>query len=403
MAGNAGMSGLINSFELLQSEDQKEEAQNYEGQVMKEIVRINNEYHSIWDRINYGQEPLAIFNEIAIRTQLLAKLQSKSLPSLRRHVLALSRILLLRRSDPPLDNQPMPLVYKWKLMLKVLLKLESTLRDVKFAIACISPALDSKEMRDDKDFKQLKFFRSSRLALRTYAATGKVGAFLQNSYRFIYESGQHCYEDSSRRHEIETMAIACSESINWTLIYISKSEVNVFQDAWEGAIESISDSLGNARPVNDTSDTPPQADHIRLSHTPLSIISVIKLSRIFVAKLLKISTDKENLTMVSDLSSREIDMFGRTTQAISESIARLVDALRAANPDDQVDDSEIMTKSISDLLGAPRVILLLLQHIFRPVHPDRLWYKIHLKAWFYQWNKLHRLATQQFLDDITMS
>ncbi|OAV94390.1 hypothetical protein PTTG_03361 [Puccinia triticina 1-1 BBBD Race 1] len=431
-AQDGAMSGVINSFEALQSDDQKEQILNYEGLVRKEMTRIHDEYLSIWDGINYGKEPRVIFDELAIRTQLLAKLQSKSLPSLRRHANGLSKALLLCRSDPPLDNQPEPAVYKMKLVLKALSKLDSTLRDIKFAIACISPDLDIEKMRDDKDFKQLKFFRSYRLAVRTYAVTGIVCELLRISCGHVKESGHMFNEDPSKRLGVETMATACSESVNQTLIYMSKSEVNIFQDAWELDIESMSDSLEkfvkfmhqsqselkeeeeeyshslagrgppgahSARPANNASQPPIPTDP-QLSHTTIFVISIIKLSRMLVAKILKISTGKENLTMVSDLSSRELELLVRTTEALSDSIVKLVGALSDDDPDHQFDALMTIKRSISHLLSAPRVILELLQHIFRPVDPDQLSSKIHLKAWFNQWNILYHLATRNFVGDL---
>ncbi|WAQ90812.1 hypothetical protein PtA15_13A211 [Puccinia triticina] len=367
---DGGMSGLINSFATLQSKDQKAEIQSHEVLVTNEMIRIHNEYLSMWERINYGKEPRVLFNEIEIRTQLLAKLKSKSLPSLRRHTNAISKALLLRRSDPPLDTQPTPLVYKLKLVMKSLSKLESTLRDIKFAVACISPALDVREMRDDRDFKDLKFFKSARLALITYAATGRVCEFLRISHKFIKEFEQHFYEDPSRRHEIEKMANTCAEAVNRALIFIDKSEM------------------------------PQEVDAPDIPYRTVCLWSIIKLSRIAVAKLLKMSTDTKNLTMASDLNSRELELFVGAAKSISERVASILGSIRADIPDNEAGDLEILKRALSDLLGASRAISLLSQYIFRPVHPDQLPSKICLKAWFYQWNKLYRMAIQNFLKDV---
>ncbi|OAV94389.1 hypothetical protein PTTG_27011 [Puccinia triticina 1-1 BBBD Race 1] len=421
------MSGLINSFEGLQSEAQQ--IPIYEDQVTKEMARIHEEYRQIWDRINYGRGPRALFNEIAIRTQLLAKLESICLPCLHGHVYALSKALVLRRSDPPIHNQPLPFVSKLKLMLKVLSKLESTLRDIKFAIACISPELDTEQMREDKDLKQLKLFPCSGLALRTYATTGLVTELLRISCEFIKESGHNFFEDPSKRNEIESMSAACLESVNQTLIFISHSEANIFQGGWEVNIKKMSGSLEKfvkfvnrtqaeideenrlsladqvstgpetSRPVRNTSQPPQEAENPRLAHATISVISIIKLSRLLVAKLLKMSTDKENLAIVSDLSSRELALFVTMVDALTDSIEKLVDALCADIPEDQYDDIIVINTSICHLLTAPRFILQAVRHIFRPVHHDQPLEKIHLKAWFYRWNKLHH-STATNLDKI---
>ncbi|KAI9621520.1 hypothetical protein KEM48_007653 [Puccinia striiformis f. sp. tritici PST-130] len=134
------ISGLVDSFSSLGNEDSPEAIKLYQASVAQELRRLINNYHSVWERIHNRPDPHALFNEVDIRTDLLDALKSKRLPTLKRRLISLSNAL-----ESPCDHKSKPLA-KLKKVLKILSKLEITLEEIKFAIACIVPDLDPHEV-----------------------------------------------------------------------------------------------------------------------------------------------------------------------------------------------------------------------------------------------------------------
>ncbi|KAA1098349.1 hypothetical protein PGT21_033939 [Puccinia graminis f. sp. tritici] len=400
-AQESAVSGLIDSLSSLGDDDSPEQIKHYEVLVAEELGRIDNKYLNLWDRILNSPDPLVLFNQVDIRMDLSDQLQSKRLPALKRQVISLSNALLGRA-----DLQAKP-VSKLKIVLKVLSKLDLTLGKIKFAVACINPGLDPVDVRHDREFKNVKQLICCRLALTTYVVTGLVCELLRTYRRFIEESG-HVFDGiPEKRTESLTMRDTCSDAIDKALNLINKSELNFIQDAWKSDIDSIDDSLEKfllflhlqpplseeesrlvGREVGDQS----------LSTTTICVMAIIKLSRLLLAKLVKLSKDKENISMLSDLSSREFEIFAKMTTTLSESIEKLVCALCGDFIDDHVQDVLIIQKSLSQILSAPKIILDMVEYIFVPVvqPADQPSSKLYYKTQFYYWNQVHQSITRRF-------
>ncbi|OAV99196.1 hypothetical protein PTTG_11642 [Puccinia triticina 1-1 BBBD Race 1] len=395
------ISRLTNSFNSLGNEGSPKEVRHHEALVRAELARVHDAYFILWHGVN-APDPLAVFDQVDIRKELLDQLQSKRLPSLRRQVDSLSKAFIAR-SD--LDKKP---ITKLKLVLKILSKLDVTMGKIKFAIACIQPELETADVRHDKDFKKLKSYTCCRLGLRIYTTNGYVCDLLQTYRRLIEESGHSFPQQPEKRAEVLTLTDACSGSIDEALTFMDQSELNYIQDEWRLCIEWITETLELFLEfVNRTTarlkkmETSRMRPHPGMSHARTSVIAAIKLSRLFVAQMLKISNDTENFRMVPDLTSRELDKFLTYTATIPSSIKCLVYGLSEDIGDDQFNDPAIIHKAITHTLSAPRIILLMLNYMFVPVchQADQPSPRIYHKAWFCQWNKLYLLATQAFHQD----
>ncbi|KAI9621909.1 hypothetical protein KEM48_007517 [Puccinia striiformis f. sp. tritici PST-130] len=136
-----------------------------------------------------------------------------------------------------------------------------------------------------------------------------------------------------------------------------------------------------------------------LSKGTISAIATLKLTRLFLAKLLKLSTDKENFSMVTNLSSRELNSFARVTTTLSISIEKVVNAI-CGSVDNEMNDALLIQKSASNILAAPKLLFNMIEYVFVPVvhQVDQPSPKIYYRAWFYQWNSVHHSIALSFGD-----
>ncbi|KNF01611.1 hypothetical protein, variant [Puccinia striiformis f. sp. tritici PST-78] len=396
--GGSAMSGSTNSsmHSSLHDEEHVKQIKDYEVLVVDELGRINDEYLNLWNGIPSRPQPRKLLIQVDFRKKLLEKLQSAYLPTLRQHITALSEALIGQfnvQQDP---------VLKLKLVLEVLPELDATLGKIKYSVAHINPGLNDYEVNNDKDFDKLKQFFCCRLALRIYPITGLVSA--------------------------------CSHSIDTGIEYITnKSELNLIQDVWHQNMASIDEvlerflefgyqmttqlheerhSVGDEvalrpetqpedRDEHDSFKTSQLEDQL-ISPAAESMIALMKLSRLFLAHLSKVLTDQEKFSMVSDLTSRELEHFRRATNMFTQIINDLLDTLLSDTDDNHDEDILKAKKLIHMLICVPKVILACVVHVFVPVVPkaDQPSPKTYFKAWFYHWNTLFRLAARNLLEGI---
>ncbi|OAV96506.1 hypothetical protein PTTG_00962 [Puccinia triticina 1-1 BBBD Race 1] len=388
--GMYGTAELIASLNRLGTKGGiREHIQNYQLLVINELARVDNVYSSLSDGIVNRPDPLVIFNQVEIRTDLLAQLQSKRFPSLRRQVIALSNALISRTDA---QNDP---VSKLKLCLKILHKMDPILNKIKFAIACINPGIDPREVTHDRDFKRAKQSIAFRLDLITNLVTQNICALLHSS-RLSMELSGHAFavDDAQKRAELLTLTGRCTGIIDKALDFMNQSELDSIQDEWRAHIKSIDSTLEKflkfikrPHPPRPSGQTRPQ----------LSVIVLIRLARIFFAKLLQMSTDKRHFTISTHLNSRELDLFAEINNLFSERIAKLIKAIaQEDNYGDHFEDFMTIEDLIVHLQNPPKKIFFMVDHVFIPVarQTDRPSPKMYYKAWFYQFNSAYRLANQ---------
>lgn len=385
---------------------------------VEQLGRVNDAYLSMWGGVPHRPEPMALLYEVGIRAELLDQLLSKRLPSLQRHLFALSNALLDH------SERPLKPVSKLQLVVKVLSKIELTMNEIKFYIASISPNLISEDVGDDRDFGRLKFFRCCRLSLRIYEVASPVCEFLRTTGSFIDQSGHAFDQEPQKKSQVFRMTNACSEAIDTAIKYVDKSDINLIQDEWDVNIHSIDDllqtflefidytlsqaeeesrSIGDQEPASQQ-DTQPQYRFAMFT----SIIAILKLSRLLLAKLSRTSLDRQNFVFVSDLSSRELDRFRAMGVLISENLSSLVGAITSDEVlrGEQFGEVGMRIKdSITRLLSIPPLILRIVDYIFVPLvnQADLPSPKICFRPWFYQWNALYRLAVRNCLEDLGFS
>ncbi|WAQ83366.1 hypothetical protein PtA15_3A736 [Puccinia triticina] len=378
----------------------------FEQVINNEVTRIGDKYYRLSDRIVNRPDPLALFNQLEIRMELINQLQSKHFPSLKRQVISLSNALIGVLSSPDFKDKPFS---KIKQGLKVLAKLDVTMDKIKFAIACIDPDLDPQEVKHDQDFKKAKLVTCNRLGAIVNVVTGAVVDLLRSMELAGPVDHPVMSDYPLMRTEMLAIARSCSASIDTALELMNMSELRFIRDGWELQINSMDDSLkkyitfvNRPAPRKNRSNRNNPSNIARLNNHPrtkASVVAVIKLTRLFLAKLEKMSADKKNFSMVSNLSSRELDMFSEIATKISESIVKLVKALSGNSDANRFQDILAVHDSITQLQSAPKTILFMCNHIFLPVvhQADQPSHKMYYKAWFYHWNRLHQLATRNSL------
>ncbi|KAI9621519.1 hypothetical protein KEM48_007652 [Puccinia striiformis f. sp. tritici PST-130] len=70
--------------------------------------------------------------------------------------------------------------------------------------------------------------------------------------------------------------------------------------------------------------------------------------------------------MVTNLSSRELNILPRVTMSLSESIEKLVNSL-CGNFDNELDDVLVIQNSIGNIIGAPKILFEMIEYVFVPV------------------------------------
>ncbi|KAI7945440.1 hypothetical protein MJO29_011828 [Puccinia striiformis f. sp. tritici] len=375
---------------------------------------------TLWPNLIYGivnrPDPLVIFNQVEIRAELSDQLRSKRLPSLKRQVIALLNAFVCPPSD--IENKP---GYILNLVIKILSKLDVTLGKIKFAIACIDPGLESKEVKHDNEFGQAKHFVCSRLGLITSMVTGHVCELLAACGSSMEEFGYTFAVDQPRKKaEVLKIKETCLDSINRTLEFLNKSELSFMQDALRAHIEMVNAAhkkfikfINRPAPksatatrrltcyLNGTRNRRAEIGKLRnQTYSTLSVIATVRLTRLFLEKMLKISTDTKNFKMVTNLSSSEIFKFAGMTTTLSESIERLIQALCGEITQDQLQDIMTIHRANARLQCDPKRIFFAINHIFVSVdhQVEQPPHKIYYKNWFYEWNKLHWMVRQKFID-----
>ncbi|KAI9611567.1 hypothetical protein H4Q26_008522 [Puccinia striiformis f. sp. tritici PST-130] len=400
--GNA-LSGLIDSFSLISGgEDSPQQAKHYEILVTAELGRVHNAYVVFWDGIHNRPDPLELISQLDIRKELWDQLQSK----------------------PGLQTQTGA---------QILTKLDTTLGKIKFAIACISPDIEPIKVKIDQDFKKLKTFICCRLQLKIYRVNEIVCDLLQSAGRFYQRSGHEIGRNTREKTVLLDMRNVCIEAIDGILEYMDKSELRIVQDDWKSNIESINQSLKKftffsnltltrnqelkkdyirhqisqiPRRFNQTEEDYLQSfDHDFNQHfhttcdATRSMISAIKLSRLFISRLYQISQDRENFKMRSNLSTRELDIYVTMSTMLSEGIKEIVNGLTSEDENEFNNNPRAITQAIDHLITTPEAMIPQTIHVFQSTS-DLASIKIFLKAWFYEWNHLHSLATKPFSNGI---
>ncbi|WAR52758.1 hypothetical protein PtB15_2B183 [Puccinia triticina] len=431
MAANTqdrAISGLVASFGALGARARPRQIRDYEVLFVDELTRIRATYLALWDSTVRPADPLVLYNQVDKRKRLLAQLHSKDLPALKRQVVSLSKVLVGQ-----LDGIVTP-ISKIQLVLKVLANLDTTMSKLKFAIACISPDLETGEVRHDKDFEKLKAFICSRLAARVYALTEDVCELLQMYRDLIQEAGHDFGHLPQKKTQVLTTTEMCVDSIDEALAFMDKSELNHIQDEWRASIDLLDETLeafarfasqapscfteqsrhsailqAMSRPEDD-SEEHPDADRrtetlILLQPRPgmpqaqmtALVIASVKLSRLLMAQLLKISRDTNHFRMVPDSTTRELDVFVTLTTKLAISIKDVVLALSEGIAEDRFDDPVFLRDSIAAVVSTPEVILVMMDSFFVPLfgHDSP---KIFHKYWFCQWNNLYRRVIKVYTE-----
>ncbi|KAI9620129.1 hypothetical protein KEM48_008285, partial [Puccinia striiformis f. sp. tritici PST-130] len=306
-------------------------------------------------------DPLALFNQVDVRKELLDQLRLKRLPALRRQIISLSNTL---QGQSDLQAQPLP---KLQLVLKILSKLDATMGKIKFAIACICPDLQAQEVTHDRDFKDLKQLMCSRVAMCTLMMTGRICGLLSTSGRFIKESGHGFNRIAQKRTEFLKATNSCLRWIDDARKLTNESELSLVQGLWKSNIDKINQSLEHFLQFM-RSQAPSSGGQGVLVGRDItkSMTAILRLSRLLYAKLLRLSVDRENFRMVTNLSSRELDMFAKVATTPSGSIDRLVNAL-CGRLQDPINTQQVIKNSLCEISEAPEHILHMVEHIFVPV------------------------------------
>ncbi|KAA1087894.1 hypothetical protein PGTUg99_022609 [Puccinia graminis f. sp. tritici] len=366
-----------------------------------------------------------LFEQIELRAELLKRLQSGLLPSLRHRITALSLSL------DPCDLRKNA-TGQLKQVLEILGELEQTLDQIKASVASIAPVLRPSLVSNDGHLKNLKAFRCVRVRLKVNDLAMLVSELFQTCVRFTENLTYSSSNEPRGRAEVLSLTSLSWNLIDTTIEWFDRSEFSLLQDQWQSEVGLVDDALdeltklinhtgpeGESDSAANSSDEDGDHDHddddddddmsfgandsrpsehvIQLAK---SAVPIIKLSRLFLNKLSKTTTQKEPFGLVTEMSSSQLESLLASTGSISRIVDEIVCTLSDADDDDHALATEDLIQSGNNLSEAFREIQLVLDRYLIPLISEEdssSSSKVNIKTWFSEWNKQFLLATQNYI------
>ncbi|WAQ83755.1 hypothetical protein PtA15_4A203 [Puccinia triticina] len=283
------------------------------GLVIQQLESLSTRYQPIivdYDvSMEFNQPELTIFEIYALSNQL-NDIQTRVLPSFRQQLCDL--LASLGVTDSEKSNSAPNLLDT----LEILSRLSPILDEISTFVHSIARiAHDSPEMEEnDGHLEDLKQFKAKHLVshidqlLQDHARYLFISSIkfliLSEFVRFGWEDGQRL--DCCKERMIEALAESI-EFINTTILSSKRSDFNFLQDHCQECVENLTeciDKLCSAR-----TESSSQSISLRSLTAELvnSVLSIVKLIRIFFNKFARNPTNKPPFTIDPSINSDEFD------------------------------------------------------------------------------------------------
>ncbi|KAI7962546.1 hypothetical protein MJO28_000640 [Puccinia striiformis f. sp. tritici] len=339
----------------------------------------------------------------ALAHQLLSSL----LPLLHSQITSLS--LVLKTSS--LRREPGP---KLSLVLQIQGQLDSTMDELRYLIATLCPENPSLPDRaDDQHLRRFKSYRLDRLnnefrSLFSWgmcdlfqAANERIGQMELTSIPSIHDE-----DADTRKKDVEWSVSYALNRIKAMSDSLSTSELAAAQVYWELDRPDIDNLLNNIiKKLNPSTDSRKVEGRptlprpyigepvIRLAKLTLPIV---KLSRIFLAKLSKRGLAQERFPIFTEICSDQIQTLAECARDIARDLRKLESRLDFADDGGVTsDDFTTTAKSLKTRFDAPLLLVLV---YFIPLIPDDdgLNVQNYYKNWCMTWLNQMALAIHNF-------
>ncbi|KAH9440589.1 hypothetical protein Pst134EB_031199 [Puccinia striiformis f. sp. tritici] len=339
---------------------------------------------------------------------LLDQLHSCLLPLLRDQISTLLRSL---DQESMLEDPGSNLEVIWELRSK----LEHTLARIASVVVVVSPKpLPSSSRADDQHLQVFKSFRVHDLNMRMCRISHVIGNIFLVTCGHIenmnptsteesrsklrgYESEDHhssiydIYDDDQTEEALNSI-----ESI---INCLNKSEADAAEEHWKPGLLMMDDLLYMAIRSSDVSS---EWKSIRKPVLRLTeaVKPIIKLSRLFFAKLSKRGMNTKRLPPFSEMNSKQLKCLYESSQTIANDLHELWHLLFKADsaPEAVPTNTCDMTHKLETLSSHFEAPLLLVVIYLVPLTPETDPDHSYYRSWFATWNTQLMLAINHFQD-----
>ncbi|KAA1088751.1 hypothetical protein PGTUg99_026563 [Puccinia graminis f. sp. tritici] len=348
---------------------------------------------------------------INLQDNLLHRLHSQLLPLLNNQINTLS--LSLITSDLWKD-----LGKNIQLILQTQSQLKHTIDQIKPIITAVCRGTNSPESRmNDHHLQGLKHCRIDRLKQRFNEGImdpiSQISLQGQNLFKQIQLTPKDLNlkfgECVDYKEHLTVQVHRASEQIESTIQLIKGSELDLVQESWESDLGQIDMFISEIIcAINLPTHLPKEGDHqtpSRLVHAPtieLARLSIpmVKLSKLFFAKLLKCGMNQRRFRSYSEMC---LDQIGTVTQSIrfvAQELDTLISRLFCADlgHTDTATARRELIECTNSLKSRVESALLLVLLYYLPLVPDTEGFPVqsYYQNWFITWNTQFNLSIREF-------
>ncbi|KAA1065347.1 hypothetical protein PGT21_012789 [Puccinia graminis f. sp. tritici] len=307
------------------------------------------------------------------RTALLIEVQSNFLPLLRQQLADLLDSFDFRA----FPETPQP---NFSDVLRNISSIEPNVVNIKTFIQSLSPwKLHRIVSRIDSTHGIMKKFRCDRLLEKTVDLMCTDMHDLVEAYIKVVASQSFTIDDRDRLNELTE---ACYYSIDLMIGWSNRSDHEILQQKWPGALEELDTALTalveqlrvSPRPDNnikmidflelgiphlfltDQSESDRPSDPIKphLRHLFTAFIPIIKLARIFYRRVMKTPANRPAFTLHEVLNSYDLERLNCEVLSLARSIKLVLDLLKGLN---RTDDPASSLQDLRTYASAPAEVL----------------------------------------------
>ncbi|OAV95510.1 hypothetical protein PTTG_09036 [Puccinia triticina 1-1 BBBD Race 1] len=381
----------------------------------RELGRLSILYQIVLRRISRPTENDAMVDELVGRNEVIDKLESILLPSIKDRItsflLALDLQNLGKQLDANLDSIP-----------ELTSEINQILAKTTHAVESVSAPFEGSEYSDGRNLGRCKEYRCRLLCAKVKDIMSEhLARLFARSGHFLeyWELSRKDPGDSWGRQEMVKRAETASRIadttfrlIDQTIEWSKKSDLAILQEHWSeaeekvnGALEDLTQlaadpSIGSGQAAMDDEMTPRN----RISRLARLSIPIVKLTRIFLNKITKTTPKKPLFTLDPEINSKSLELLSEGPTNIARHLEYIAKFLaeqnqRNARPNIARDHNS------SELLQIPKLFqstLLLLSFYLIPLPTTAVDHhsvsRQHFKSWFHYLVSPYLEATDRMLD-----
>ncbi|PLW41721.1 hypothetical protein PCASD_05706 [Puccinia coronata f. sp. avenae] len=354
-----------------------------------------------------------LFERNEERRLLWKQLETAVLPCLRHRITALS--LSLDPTDLRKDHKE-----KLNVVMGVLSEVEQSMNQTQACITTIAPVLKANLVTNDQELGELKSFRSGRLRHQMEDLLRVLSGLFSSCADFVGRFGSSLNEDGQGRAEVLSNTSLFWKTIDKTIEWFGRSELNLVQDRWLSEVDLVDDALNelteliNRPELEEEGEDKPRVNRMELSFDDdddddddsgedrssaevialaKMVVPIVKLSRLILNKLSKMTIDTQALVeSKQEMSSSQLEALLSLTSTISLRVDEMVDTLSDGDHAEARFTREMMMESCQSLSQSFEQMLCTLDVHIIPfiIMPTPSQHDASL--WFSQWNTQFSLA-----------